>query len=121
MPLLFIKGVIKMKYIFLALFTIISMPTFAGTLQTGNLVISQISAWSDNGTIAVQTEPRHSMQGLNCTNDYWLFMEADAVGYDAIVALLINAQATQIPVIVEANDEIGGDFCRLSRLTLQKD
>lgn len=43
--------------------------------DTSNVKIKMISLWSDDGGVLIQTNPRHSIEGLDCIDDYWLMLD----------------------------------------------
>lgn len=84
--------------------------------DTGNVKVHLVSAWASEGGILLQTNPQHSIEGLGCDSSYWLKLNVDQPGYNAIVSMLLSAQATQKPITVRAVDDQGTDFCRLERV-----
>ena len=86
--------------------------------DTSNIKIKLISVWTSSGDILVQTNPKHNIQGLACTSDYWLKLDKTAAGYDGTLSMLLSAQATQATVTVRAYDDQGTDFCRLDRVII---
>jgi len=38
--------------------------------DTNNIKIELVSVWTTSGDILVQTNPKHTIQGLSCTSDY---------------------------------------------------
>lgn len=109
------KNFKTISLVFLGLF-VAAMPVLAAYKDTDNAKIHLISAWSDNGNILVQTNPKHDISGLSCTNDYWLALDKDSEGYQAILSMLLSAQASKINVKVRAQDNGTNQFCRLSRI-----
>ena len=88
-------------------------------VDTSNLKIELISVWTTSGDILVQTNPKHNIQGLACTSDYWLKLSETALGYDGTLSMLLSAQATQAKVTIRAIDDQGTDFCRLDRVIIE--
>ena len=86
--------------------------------DTSNVKIHFISAWASDGGVLVQTNPQHSIDGLGCESAYWLKLSADQAGYNTVIAMLLSAHVTQMPVTVRAVDDQGTDFCRLERVIL---
>jgi len=113
----YIEKDIQMKKIISIL--AITLASFAqGDYQdTSNLKIELISVWATSGDILVQTKPKHNIQGLSCTSDYWLKLSETAAGYDGTLSMLLSAQATQTTVTVRAYDDQGTDFCKLGGLS----
>lgn len=99
------------------LFTIIFLTqnALAAYKDTDGVKVQLISAWANNGDILLQTNPRHSIEGLNCQGDYWLTLKKNSPGYEAILSMLLSAQATQKTILVRAEDS-GTDFCNLTRV-----
>lgn len=89
----------------------------ANTLDSSGLTIKLLSVWADDGGVLVQTEPKHSIEGLSCTGDYWLRLSKDAAGYEALLSVLLSAQATQSKITVRAG-ESGSEFCNLERVII---
>ena len=85
--------------------------------DTNNIKIELVSVWTTSGDILVQTNPKHTIQGLSCTSDYQLKLSETAVGYDGTLSMLLSAQATQATVTVRAYDDQGTDFCKLGGLS----
>jgi len=109
----------QLKRVMTLLFTpLVFMSTHtvaANWKDTNDVKIKLISVWTANGDVLIQTEPRHNISGLNCTNDYWLTLNKNEPGFQATLSMLLSAQATQKPVLVRAQGE-GGEFCRLTRV-----
>lgn len=98
--------------------TVFSSSLCSAYIDTVNVKIKRISAYSlNNGNILVQTEPRHNMEGLSCTNDYWLVLAQSDPGFENTLSMLLTAQTAQIEVIVRAENNGASAFCLLSRLT----
>jgi len=87
--------------------------------DTSNIKIKLISVWTSSGDILVKTNPKHNIQGLSCTSDYWLKLSETALGYDGTLSMLLSAQATQAKVTIRAIDDQGTDFCRLDRVIIE--
>lgn len=117
-----------MKYWIFFLISILPISSFAivqfEEKQTQNVFVSEISIRhnSVNGAsdVLVQTEPRHSIEGLSCASDYWMILTPDDVGHEIMVTLLKNAQKLQLPVTVNVIDDTSPDFCRLNRVITHK-
>ena len=103
------------KFVLILAITIASF-AYGDYKDTGNVKIELVSVWTENGDILVQTKPKHSIQGLVCTSDYWLKLNKTAIGYEGTLSMLLSAQATQATVTVRAYDDQGTDFCRLDRV-----
>jgi hypothetical protein len=111
------NGVSKtMKNVFIILIATISFGVQATTKDSSNVKVQLISAWASSGGILLQTNPKHSIEGLSCTNDYWLELDKNQPGYQAILSMLLSAQATQKTITVRAVDDNSSDFCRLERV-----
>jgi hypothetical protein len=78
-----------------------------------------LSVWTNSGDLLVQTNPKHDITDLNCTNDYWLVLDKSELGYEPTLSILLSAQVTQKTVVFRAED-VNGEFCRLSRVTAKK-
>lgn len=89
---------------------------YAASKDTNNVKVKLISVWTSNGNILVQTNPRANILGLTCTNDYWLVLYKNDLGYQAALSMLLSAQVTQKGVSVSAEDNSGNEFCRLRRV-----
>lgn len=87
--------------------------------DTSNIKIELVSVWTTSGDILVQTSPKHNIQGLGCSSDYWLKLSQTAQGYDGTLSMLLSAQSTQAKVTVRAYDDQGTDFCRLDRVIIE--
>ena len=84
------------------------------------LKVNLISVWSSSGEALIQTSPRHSIEDLSCTNDYWLVLDKTTDGYDAILSLLLTAQSADKYVTIRAIDDNNSNFCRLERVIIHK-
>ena len=104
----------KAFVIFMFLFT---SEAYAAWKDTHNVKIKLISVWAPNGGILIQTEPLPKIEGLSCTSDYWLSLGKDRGGYDALLSVLLTAQAGGKSVTVRAS-EGEEDFCRLERVII---
>ncbi|WP_218418481.1 hypothetical protein [Alteromonas lipotrueae] len=104
---------------FLTLLFISDCALGASYKDTDNVNIHLISVWTSNGEVLVQTNPKHDVSGLSCTNNFWLVLKKDSAGYEATLSMLLSAQATRTNVTVRASDDNSNDFCRLSRLVLK--
>ena len=102
----------------LALVFMMAMSIFAHAAykDTNSVKVNQISVWTNTGSILVQTTPRPDISGLNCSNDYWLVLDKNDAGYQAALSMLLSAQATQKSVNVSAEENGGGECCRLRRV-----
>ena len=87
--------------------------------DTNNITIELISVWTTSGDILVQTKPKHNIQGLGCSSDFWLKLNKTAGGYDGTLSILLSAQATQSKVIIRDYDDQGTDLCRLDRVIIE--
>ncbi len=90
----------------------------AGSVQSNDLQVTIVSAYSDGRSILVQTEPRPDITGLTCNNNFWLVLEGSELGFDTIVSFILTAHATGKRVQITAEDNGGSDFCKLTRITL---
>lgn len=104
------------KILFVIIFLFVPLAS-ASAKDTSGLTVKLLSVWASDGGVLVQTEPKHSIEGLNCTDNYWLQLSKQAVGYDAILSMLLSAQVTQAKVTVRAGDS-GKKFCVLERVIL---
>ena len=105
-----------MKKLIYVLLSTLCFPVFADYKETSNLQISQISAWGSSGDILIQTNPKHSIDSLGCTSNYWLKLRKIDDGYQAMLSMLMAAQIAKTSVLVRAIDDSGTDFCRLERV-----
>jgi hypothetical protein len=105
-----------MKTVFTILIAMISFGAQATIKDSSNVKVQLISAWASSGGILLQTNPQHSIEGLSCTNNYWLELDKNQPGYQAILSMLLSAQATQKTITVRAVDDNNSDFCRLERV-----
>ncbi len=105
-----------MKKLIYVLLSTLCFPVFADYKETSNLQISQISAWGSSGELLIQTNPKHSIEGLGCTSNYWLKLRKTDDGYQAMLSMLMTAQIAKTSVLVRAIDDVGTDFCRLDRV-----
>jgi len=105
-----------MKRVFIILMAMIICGTQATTKDSNNVKVQLVSAWASSGGILLQTNPKHSISGLSCTSDYWLELDKNQPGYQAILSMLLSAQATQKTITVRAVDDNSSNFCRLERV-----
>ncbi len=98
---------------------LLSAPVYAAQLDSSNVKVQLISVWASSGDVLLQTNPRHNIAGLACSNDFWLVLDKDQLGYEGILSLLLSAQAQQSNITVRAVDDIGSNFCRLERVVTQ--
>ena len=101
-------------------FLMLSLGAFAGHIDTHDLKVEQISVWGDSGDLLVQTSPKHNIEGLSCSSDYWLKLNKNDEGYEALSSMLIAAQMAGKTITVRAVDDAGTDFCRLQRVIVYK-
>ena len=79
--------------------------------------VKQISVWGHTGHVLVQMEPRHDIEGLQCTDDYWLVLNKTDEGYETMLSMLIAAQIADKPILVRAEDDRRDQsYCRLQRI-----
>ncbi|AJQ94135.1 hypothetical protein [Gynuella sunshinyii] len=104
-----------MKKILISLFMLLSINVLAAYKDSDDVKIQLISVVSSSGDILVQTNPEHSIEGLGCTNNFWLTLDSNEPGYQAVLSLLLSAQVTQRNVTVRARDS-GGEHCVLERV-----
>ncbi len=104
------------KIVFLLSMMFLSHAAMAAYKDTSNVTIQLISVWTSSGDILVQTNPKPDITGLTCTNDYWLTLDKDDLGYQATLSMLLSAQATQRKVNISAQDNNGDQFCKLRRV-----
>ena len=107
-----------MKSVFIILTAMMTFGTQGATKDSSNVKVQLLSAWASSGGILLQTNPKHSIAGLSCTNDYWLELDKNQSGYQAILSMLLSAQATQKTITVRAVDDNSSDFCRLERVII---
>lgn len=105
-----------LKSVIITILFAISTQSVAAYKDSNNVKIKLISVWSQNGNILVQTDPKTNISGLSCTNDYWVTLDKNDLGYQATLSLLLSAQATQRDVIIRADDGFGSEFCKLTRV-----
>ncbi len=98
------------------LFVVTSAQSMAAYKDSNNVKIKLISVWSQNGNILVQTSPKPNISDLTCTNDYWVTLDKNDLGYQATLSLLLSAQVTQRGVTVRVDDSSGSQFCKLTRV-----
>ncbi len=84
--------------------------------DTNNVKVEMISVMSKSGNISVRTTPRPDLSGLTCTNNNWLVLYKDDIGYNATLAMLLSAQATQKAIKISAEDDNGNEWCKLRRV-----
>lgn len=101
-------------------FLMLSLGAFAGHKDSHDLQVEQISVWGDSGDLLVQTSPKHNIEGLSCSSDYWLKLHRSDEGYEALSSMLIAAQMAGTTITVRAVDDAGTDFCRLQRVIIYK-
>lgn len=108
-----------LKKIVIAAAMFMSIPnSFSATKDTLNVEVSLLSVWTTaNGNVLVQTNPRHSMEGLTCSNNYWLVLAKGDIGFETTLTMLLASQAKGSKVHITASDNGGSDFCLLSRVT----
>lgn len=102
----------------LILFVIFSFSAsvLASHKDSSGLLVAQISVWGASGDILIQTNPKHSIEGLSCESDYWLKLRKTDEGSQALLSMLMAAQLANKTVLVRAVDDAGTDFCRLERV-----
>ncbi|SMF24239.1 hypothetical protein SAMN02745866_01571 [Alteromonadaceae bacterium Bs31] len=94
---------------------------FSEYKDTANVNIEMISVWGSTGQALVQTNPKHNIEGLKCTGDYWLTLEKTDAGYQSLLSMLIAAQVSGKIVTVRAEDDnLVESFCRLQRVIIHK-
>lgn len=96
--------------------TFLSVFANADYIDTDNVTVELISVWSNDGGLLVQTSPKPNISTLSCTNDYWLVLQKDEGGYEAILSMLLAAQLAKTKITVRAEDNGGEVFCKLSRV-----
>ncbi len=104
----------KLILIFLCLF---SGSALAAYKDSTNRYVKQISVWGHTGDVLVQTYPRHDIDGVQCTDDYWIRLNKSDEGFQTMISMLIAAQMADKPIIIRAEDDgIGQPYCRLQRI-----
>ncbi len=102
----------------LVFISILPSLVFAANRDTANTYVKQISVWGHSGGVLIQMNPRPNIEGLGCTDDYWLRLNKSDEGYETMLSMLIAAQVTNKPILVRAEDD--GDstqpYCRLQRI-----
>ena len=95
--------------------------TASAATNTANVTIELVSVYSDSNVLYVQTSPRHSLDS-GCTSDFWLSVSTNAANFDAMLSAILTAQAQQSTVTVTAENDNAqrNQFCKLSRITLDK-
>ena len=104
--------------LFLLFYFSTSFTSIAATKDT-EAKVEFLSVWTSNGELLVQTNPKHDITGLDCTNNYWLTLKKSEPGYEATLSILLSAQITQNNVVFRAEGG-NGEFCRLTRVILKK-
>lgn len=102
----------------LMLFSTLTMA--ASHKDTSDVNIELVSVWTSDGDVLVQTNPRHDISGLTCTDNYWLVLDKSAIGYETTLSMLLAAQASSAKVTVRASDDNSHNICRLSRLVIHR-
>ena len=104
----------KLIYIFI----FISASSIANNKDTHNSYVNQISVWGNSGDILIQMEPRPNIEGLSCTDDYWLRLRKNDEGFESMLSLLIASQMANKAISVRAEDDNAGSqsYCRLQRV-----
>ena len=92
--------------------------TEAAWKDTHNVEVKLISVWASNGGVLVQTNPKPNIEGLSCSDNYWLSLGKSSEGYDALLSLLLTAQASKQKITVRANNNGSEPFCRLERVII---
>ena len=88
----------------------------AASAVTHDVKIELISVDPSTGNLLIQTNPRHSIEGLSCTNTYWITLARSATGYDSVLSMLLSSQRAGSMVTVQAGDDNGYELCKLERL-----
>ncbi|MFT5084350.1 MAG: hypothetical protein ACI9Y1_002404 [Lentisphaeria bacterium] len=96
----------------------LSGSALAANKDSPNRYVNQISVWGHSGDILVQTYPRHAIEGLQCTDDYWLRLNKSDEGFQSMLSMLIAAQMADKPILIRAEDDGDGNqpYCRLQRI-----
>ena len=104
----------KSLYIFL----FISASSIAANQDTHSTYVNQISVWGHNGDVLVQMSPRHNIEGLSCTDDYWLRLSKNDEGFETMLSLLLASQMAKKAISVRSEDDSAGaqPYCRLQRV-----
>lgn len=104
------------KLIFIFLCTL-SCSALAASKDSPNRYVQQISVWGHSGDVLVQTYPRHDIEGVQCTDDYWIRLNKSDEGFKIMLSMLIAAQMADKPILIRAEDDgIDQPYCRLQRI-----
>ncbi len=100
--------------------SLIASVSYAANVTTDNTLVNTISVWTKDGVLLLQTNPRHQLPP-GCTNDYWLVMDKNDLGYQATLAMLLSAQAQKKAISVTADDRFttSKGFCGLTRVVIR--
>jgi hypothetical protein len=91
----------------------------AARVDTSDVVVKLVSVDIVSGIVLVQTHPRPNISGLSCTNNFWLRLPHGDNGSNAALSILLTTKATEMKVIVTAEDNDGSEYCKLSRIVIQ--
>ena len=106
-----------MKILVMALL-LFAFSAHAGHLESHDLKVTLLSAWASDGGVLVQTTPRHSIDGLSCTNTYWLELDISQPGYNSLLSMVLAAQTSQTAISVRVADDNNSESCRLERVII---
>lgn len=109
----------KLLLIFSLMASIFTAPTTAGDLLTKDLKVKLISIEENTGNILVQFHPRHSINGLACTDDYWASLSKNSLVHQEMLSVLLTAYASQKPMNITVSDDPQSTFCKLKRIILK--
>lgn len=90
----------------------------AAYVDSNNREVKLISVMANKFTL-IQTEPRHSIENMNCTNDYWAILDYTRAGYNEMLSLLISAKVSKSKVTIRVTDDMTSEFCRIERIILE--
>ncbi len=77
--------------------------------------------YDQNGATMIHTEPKHDIDGVSCTGDFWIQLNKDDPNFQTMLSVILSAQATRTPADITVTDEFGTPNCYLSRITLRYD
>ena len=113
-----VRGFGKMIKLLIASLLLIAGSANAAWKDSNGLKVNLISVWASNGGVLVQTSPKHSISGLSCTDNYWAELSKNSEGYEAMLSVLLTAQASNKQVFVRVSDAGSDKFCNLQRVIL---
>ncbi len=106
-----------LKKLIFILLCALSCSVLAAYKDSPNRYIKEISVWGHSGDVLIQTYPRHDIEGVQCTDDYWIRLNKADEGFQTMMSMLIAAQMADKPVLIRAEDDGSNQpYCRLQRV-----